>query len=57
VILITFGRLSLVSLLTNFLILPAQPGVMIWGGMAPLLGLVWLPLGQAVGWVAWLFLT
>jgi competence protein ComEC len=57
VILHTFGRLSLVSLLTNFLILPAQPGVMMWGGMATLLGLVWLPLGQVVGWAAWLFLT
>ena len=53
----TFGRLSLVSPLTNFLILPAQPGVMIWGGIATLLGLVWLPMGQVVGWVAWLFLT
>ena len=57
VILYTFGRLSLVSLLTNFLILPAQPGVMVWGGIATLLGLVWLPMGQVVGWVAWLFLT
>ncbi len=57
VILYTFGRLSLVSLLTNFLILPAQPGVMVWGGMATLLGLVWLPLGQVVSWVAWLLLT
>jgi competence protein ComEC len=57
VILYTFGRLSLVSLLTNFFILPAQPGVMMCGGMATLLGLVWLPLGQVVGWAAWLFLT
>jgi competence protein ComEC len=57
IILYTFGRLSLVSLLTNFLILPAQPGVMVWGGIATLLGLVWLPMGQVVSWVAWLFLT
>jgi competence protein ComEC len=57
VILYTFGRLSVVSLLTNFFILPAQPGVMIWGGVATLLGLVWLPLGKTVGWIAWLFLT
>jgi hypothetical protein len=57
VVLYTFGRLSLVSLLTNFLILPAQPGVMMWGGTATLLGLVWLPLGQVVSWAAWLFLT
>jgi competence protein ComEC len=52
-----FRRLSLVSLLTNFLILPAQPAVMIWGGLATLGGLLWLPLGQCLGWVAWLFLT
>lgn len=53
----TFRRLSLVSLLTNFLVLPAQPGVMIWGGLATLAGLLWLPLGRVLGWVAWLFLT
>ncbi len=52
-----FRRLSLVSLLTNFLILPAQPGVMIGGGLATLAGMLWLPLGQCLGWVAWLFLT
>ena len=57
IILYHFGRLSLVTLLTNFLILPAQPGVMIWGGIATLLGLVVQPLGQVVGWVAWVFLT
>ena len=57
ILLATFGRLSLVTLATNFLILPAQAGVMIWGGMATLLGLAVWPLGQAVGWVAWVFLT
>ena len=30
---------------------------MIWGGIATLVGLVARPLGQAVGWVAWVFLT
>jgi len=57
IILYYFGRLSLVTLLTNFLILPVQSFVMIWGGVATLLGLVFLPLGQVVGWVAWVFLT
>ena len=52
-----FQRLSLIGLPTNFLILAAQPGVMIWGGLATLLGLMILPLGRIVGWVAWLFLT
>ena len=49
-----FGRLSMVSLLTNLLILPAQPLLMLAGGLATLAGLVWLPLGQLLGWLAWL---
>jgi competence protein ComEC len=49
-----FGRLSLVSLLTNLLVLPVQPMVMLAGGLAALAGLVWLPAGQALGWLAWL---
>jgi len=57
IILRYFGRLSLVTLLTNVLILPIQSWVMIWGGTATLLGLVVLPLGQVVGLVAWVFLT
>lgn len=52
-----FGQLSLVSLVANALILPAQPGVMIVGGLATLLGMVVPLLGQVVGWVAWLFLS
>ncbi|MDY7041872.1 MAG: ComEC/Rec2 family competence protein, partial [Chloroflexota bacterium] len=57
IILYNFRQLSLITLLTNLLILPAQPGVMLWGGAATLAGLVWLPAGQVLGWVAWLFLT
>ncbi|MEA3460187.1 MAG: ComEC/Rec2 family competence protein, partial [Chloroflexota bacterium] len=52
-----FRRLSLVTLFTNFLILPAQQGVMLWGGLATILGLIWVPLGRIAAWVAWLFLT
>ncbi len=52
-----FGRLSLITLVTNLLILPVQSWLMIWGGVATLLGLILLPLGQVVGWVAWAFLT
>jgi competence protein ComEC len=57
IIVYNFHTLSPVTLLTNLLILPAQPGVMLWGGVATIAGLLWLPLGQALGWVAWLFLT
>ncbi|MEA3339029.1 MAG: DNA internalization-related competence protein ComEC/Rec2 [Chloroflexota bacterium] len=57
IILHYFGRLSIVTLLTNFLILPVQSFIMIWGGVAMLSGLIFLPLGQVVGWVTWVFLT
>jgi competence protein ComEC len=52
-----FGRLSLVSLLTNFLILPVQPAVMISGAVATIGGLLALPLGRALAWFPWLTLT
>lgn len=52
-----FGQLSLISFLANALVLPAQPGVMLWGGIATLVGMVVPVLGQLLGWVAWLFLT
>ncbi|NOZ05542.1 MAG: DUF4131 domain-containing protein [Chloroflexi bacterium] len=52
-----FGRLSLVSLLTNFLILPIQPAVMLSGGAATIAGLVALPLGRLLAWFPWITLT
>lgn len=52
-----FGRLSLVNLLANLLILPAQPAVMAWGGAATLIGLVVPAVGQLLAWIAWLFLA
>lgn len=56
-IMMHFGELSLISLLANALILPAQPGVMMWGGLTAVAGVIWSPLGAAFGWVTWLFLT
>jgi competence protein ComEC len=49
-----FGRLSLVSLLSNLLILPAQPPIMIVGGLTALAGMLSTSLGQALGWLVWL---
>jgi competence protein ComEC len=57
VILYHFQRLSLISLAANPLVLPAQPPAMILGGLAVLLGLIWLAVGQPVGWAAWPFLA
>jgi competence protein ComEC len=50
-----FQRLSLVSFITNPIVLPAQPPLMILGGLAMLAGMIWLPLGQLLAWPAWLF--
>ena len=52
-----FHRLSLMTPLANILVLPVQPPVMTSGALSLLAGLIWLPAGQAVGSVAWLFLT
>ena len=57
IILYNFRQLSLVTLVTNLLILPVQPAVMLWGGVATVAGLIWSPLGRVLGWVAWLFLA
>ncbi|KAF0107574.1 MAG: competence protein ComEC [Anaerolineaceae bacterium] len=50
-----FGRISLVSLIANPFILPAQPPVMILGGLAVLVSFLYLPLGQIFAWIAWPF--
>jgi competence protein ComEC len=52
-----FQRISLVSFIANPFILPAQPAVMIIGGLAVLLSLVWFPLGQIAAWAAWPFVV
>lgn len=52
-----FGQLSLISLPANAAVLLAQPGAMVWGGMATLAGLVSTAAGQLLGWIAWLFLA
>jgi len=50
-----FQRLSLVSLLANPFILPAQPPLMVLGGLAMSLGMLYEPLGKALAWLSWPF--
>jgi competence protein ComEC len=57
IIVYNFQRLSLSSLIANPLILPAQPPVMILGGLALLAGTIYYPLGQLLGWLAWPFMA
>lgn len=50
-----FGRLSLISLIANPLVLPAQPPILILGGLALLTGTIYLPAGKVLAWLAWPF--
>ena len=45
-----FHQISLTSVIANPLILPAQPLIMMLGAVALLAGMVFLPLGQILGW-------
>jgi len=50
-----FGRLSLISFIANPFVLPAQPPIMILGGLAAILGKLYHPLGQVLAWFTWPF--
>jgi competence protein ComEC len=52
-----FGRFSLVSFIANPVILPAQPALMVLGGLAVTVSKIYLPLGELVAWVALPFAT
>jgi competence protein ComEC len=52
-----FRQLSIVSPLANFFVLPAQPGVMIWGIIATVTGMVFPAAGNVLAWTVWPFLT
>jgi competence protein ComEC len=52
-----FRQISLVSLIVNPLVLPAQTGVMTYGLFALAVGLLSIPLGQIAAWTVWPFLT
>ncbi|GAB4446919.1 MAG: ComEC/Rec2 family competence protein [Chloroflexi bacterium OHK40] len=56
-ILYQFGNLSLVAPLANVLLVPVVPYSMLFGTVALLGGLIWLPLGQWLAVGAWLPLT
>lgn len=50
-----FGRLSLISFIANPFVLPAQPPIMILGGLAALAGKLYHPLGQVLAWFTFPF--
>lgn len=48
-----FRQFPLAGLLTNPLILPVQPLVMILGGLMLIFSMIWFPIGQFIAWLAW----
>lgn len=53
ILLITFGSLSVFAVVVNSLILWLVPIVMGLGGILGIGGLIWQPLGQVMGWLAY----
>jgi competence protein ComEC len=56
-ILYQFGNLSVVAPLANVILLPVVPYAMLFGAVALVGGMIWLPLGQWLATVAYLFLA
>jgi len=52
-----FGIISWVAPLSTFFALLALPIIIITGALAGGMGLVFMPVAQAIGWLAWLFLS
>ncbi len=52
-----FGIISWVGPLATFLALPVLPAIIVTGVLAGVLGLLLIPLGQAISWLTWLFLS
>lgn len=57
ILLYHFGRLSLIAPLANIVMLPAVPYAMLFGSIATVAGMLWLPLGQLLALLTWPFLA
>jgi len=51
-----FGRVSIISPLTNLLVITVVPYSMASGFITGILGFVWEPLGRVSGWLSWVLL-
>lgn len=57
ILLYNFGYFSLVSPLTNLLILPFVPPLMLLGFLFLVFSLIFYPLGKIISWFCWIILT
>ncbi len=56
-ILLYFGRLSVISLVANILIVPVQAYIMTLGWLAVMVSMLWITLGEPLAWIVWIPLT
>ena len=54
ILLVTFGKIPLISPLVNFLVFWTIPWIMLGGVVVAALGLIFEPLGQTAAWFVWL---
>ncbi len=52
-----FHQISIISLVANLLVLPAQPAVMVLGGLATIGAMINATIGHSLYWLAWPFIT
>jgi competence protein ComEC len=57
ILIYNFGQISIISPITNILILPLIPLVTILGFIFSFIGIFWQSLAQILSWSAWLLLT
>ena len=57
ILIYNFGYVSLIAPLTNVLIVPFLPFIMVSGFIFGLIGLIFQPLGWVLSWPAWVLLT
>lgn len=57
ILIYNFGKISIVSPMTNVLILPLIPLITIFGFFFSFIGIFWQTLGQILSWPAWLLIT
>lgn len=54
ILMVNFGRVSIIAPLTNVLVVPLVPLAMLLGFWAVVGGMIWPILGSVLGWIAWL---
>ncbi|MDP3991216.1 MAG: ComEC/Rec2 family competence protein, partial [Candidatus Nealsonbacteria bacterium] len=57
ILIYNFGYVSIVAPITNILIIPLLPYIMILGFLVGIAGMIWQSLGWIISWPVWLLLT